>query len=218
MQKVGEELARIVDDPRRADIVFKRDIVGTASLHLLGTPVPSGLVEYVKMLVGDASQRVANSASYLANKLKPAHNGIYISGNGHVASVTNLTALTEERFDGKGYGAATVEPEARVVTPAIHPGLWQPPDYQIPETNNLAYLDVDNILKTAKTMGFDFSRFGLRIEKITGNGKQIVGTFDPNTGMIATSDETLYIAVVRAIGSLNEKGLGYKRTGIELKV
>lgn len=138
--------------------------------------------------------------------LKPPHQALRrtISSNGAVNGV---------------YAIESAELETQSVQAEAQPRLWQPPNYQRPRNTNQAYLEVDNVLSVAKKVaGYDGFRFGNVIKKRTKNGSQNVGIFDQNRGMIATTDEDLYSAVVRTMELMNLRRLNYRILGVELKI
>ncbi|MBI3035287.1 hypothetical protein HYY71_03105 [Candidatus Woesearchaeota archaeon] len=109
------------------------------------------------------------------------------------------------------------EPETQLAQVEVQSRLWQPPNYQKPESTRRAYLEVNNVLRMAnKVTGYDACILCNRINKRTERGSQEVGLFDPNTGMISTTDESFFSAIVRAIELLNNMELDYRMIGVEL--
>ena len=110
------------------------------------------------------------------------------------------------------------EEETQPTQTITQPRVWLPPNYQKPDDPKRLHLEVDNILSFAKKVAdYDVFRFGNQIIRSIENGLQVVGLLDPNTGIITTTDENLYSAVVRAIESRNSRGLNYRIIGTQFK-
>lgn len=152
----------------------------------------------------------------------PMH-GTYETLRRSMTSVSNALRRLVPFYgrDGTADSVATVEHEGHatnLVGAPLEPRVWQPHNYQKPDNLKRLYLEVDNVLNLAmKTDGYDGFRLGNQIKRRTENGSQLVGLLDPSTGIIATTDENLYSAVVRAIESLNSSGLNYRTIGIQFK-